>query len=173
MLKVVFKVCSRYGQGCVLKVCSRLLQPCSRYAQGMLKVVRQGCVLKAPQGMCAKVACSSLLKVCVLKVACSRFCPHQRLCPQPTHAHAPIEGRPTSAPTPYSATELSVATYRELQIDGCLRLMHSDWCVFQLQAPNNLMVATARRHRWQRPIVIGWPMRAGTFTRWGNIGEPM
>ena len=111
---------------CVLKVCSRLLQPCSRYAQGMLKVVRQGCVLKAPQGMCAKVACSSLLKVCVLKVACSRFCPHQRLCPQPTHAHAPIKGRPTSGPAPYSATELSVATYHELQIDGCFRLMHSD-----------------------------------------------
>ena len=111
---------------CVLKVCSRLLQPCSRYAQGMLKVVRQGCVPKAPQGMCAKVACSSLLKVCVLKVVCSRFCPHQRLCPQPTRVHAPIKGRPTSAPTPYSAAELSVATYRELQIDWRFRLMHSD-----------------------------------------------
>ena len=120
---------SRHGmaaQGCVLKVCSRLLQPRSRYAQGMLKVVRQGCVPKAPQGMCAKVACSSLLKVCVLKVVCSRFCPHQRLRPQPTRVHAPIKGRRTSAPTPYSAAELSVATYRELQIDWRFRLMHSD-----------------------------------------------
>ena len=110
----------------MLKVAATMLKVCSRYAQGMLKVVRQGCVPKAPQGMCAKVACSSLLKVCVLKVVCSRFCPHQRLCPQPTRVHAPIKGRPTSAPTPYSAAELSVATYRELQIDWCFRLMHSD-----------------------------------------------
>ena len=76
---------SRHGmsaQGCVLKVCSRLLQPCSRYAQGMLKVCSK---------LCAKVVCPRLLKVCVPRLraqVCSRYvC--SRLCAQ---GFVPING---------------------------------------------------------------------------------